>query len=180
VGVLYGAFLQFELRSTHQDWTASDFVVIRGLLDGQPRAAIGALPKMPGQDWTSFNLRLVAGNFRWNDPNGAVIAARDFRNFLRSANGLWLPAEFGVGAVETTRLRNFRIVAEAFLAAQCVPAITLDGFPGQKFRIEFLEALGAATWLPMTNVTVTNPPMVLIDPSAIDGYQRFYRAIELP
>jgi hypothetical protein len=108
------------------------------------------------------------------------IPAREFRSLLRSATVLWLPAEFGTGPVETTRLRNFRIVAEEFLATQCVPAITLDGFPGQAFRIEYQELLGGTVWQPLTNVVLSTSPQTLIDTSAIDGLQRYYRAIETP
>ncbi len=181
VGVRYGSFLQFELTTTHQTWTASDFVVIRGIFQGQPRAAIGALPRLPDTNgWTAFSLRLIASNFRWDLPGGAAVAAKDFRQFLRTATGLWIPAEFGVGPVETTRLREVRIVSEEFLTAQCVPAVTVDGFPGQQFRIEYLETLGSSTWQPLTNITLIASPFTFLDTTAVDGFQRYYRAVEIP
>ena len=180
LGVIYGSFLQFEMATTHRTWTLSDVVVIRGQVNGQVRAAVGQLPRLPGDDWTPYNLRLVAANFRYTERGGSVIPPREFRELLRSASALWLPAEFGTGPVETTRLRNVRITAEQFLAAQCVPAVTLDGFPGQAFRIEYQETLGNTAWFPLTNIVLTTSPEVFIDTSAIEGLQRYYRAIELP
>lgn len=180
LGVIYGSFLQFEMATTHRTWTLSDVVVIRGLVNGQVRAAVGQLPRLPGDDWTAYSLRLVAANFRYTERGGSPIPAREFRDLLRSATTLWLPAEFGTGPVETTRLRHFRISAEEFLATQCVPVVTLDGFPGQAFRIEYQETLGSATWLTLTNVVLTASPQTFIDTSAIDGLQRYYRAIETP
>jgi len=180
LGTIYGSFLEFELSTSHQTWKESDFVVIRGTFRGEFRAAVGQLPQLPSGEWTHYDLRLVAANFRWNDKNGALIAPQDFRAFLRDATELWLPAEFGIGPVETTRLRNFRIVAEEFLATQCVPAVTLDGFPVQKFRIEYQNTLGSPNWSTLTNITLTRGNFVFIDEAALDGLHRFYRAVELP
>lgn len=180
LGALYGSFLEFELATTHRSWTGSDFVVIRGLVNGQARAVAGALPRLPGEAWTPYSLRLVAASFRYNDKSGPAIAPRDFRELLRSATALWLPAEFGAGVVETTHLRNVKVSAEPLLTTQCVPALTLDGFVGQEFRIEYQEVLGTSAWQHLTNVTLTAAPFRFIDLSALDGLQRYYRAIELP
>ena len=180
LGKVYGSFLQFELSTTHRTWTESDFVVIRGNYEGRARAAIGVLPRLPAEDWTPYALRLIATQFRWDSKGGAFIAPKDLRAFLRTATGLWLPAEFGSGAVETTRLRNVRIDAEELLSVECVPALTVDGFPGQQYRIEFLEVLGGSTWQPLTNITIATPPLFFIDSSSIGGLRRFYRAVELP
>lgn len=180
LGLFHGSFLEFELETTHQTWKESDFVVIRGPLNGEIRAAVGQLPTRPGSTWTQYDIRLVAANFRWNEKNGAVIAPQDFRPFLRTATALWLPAEFGLGPVETTSLRHVRVVAEEFLAIQCVPAVTLDGFAGQQFRIEFQTVLGSPQWTPLTNVTLTSGNYFFIDTGSVEGLHRFYRAIELP
>lgn len=174
-----GGFLEFELASNVRTWVNDNAVVILGTFNGQPRAVVAPLGVLPSPEWTSYALRIVPGNFRFDTPAGPPVSRKELQEVLSHPLALRIPAEFGAGLVETVHLRNVRLFAPAQLAVDCVPALTLNGEIGKQFRIEYIEALGGTTWKAFTNVTLATSPFVYIDAAALGEPRRFYRAVEL-
>lgn len=175
-----GGFLEFELASPVQSWSNDHAVVIVGMLGGTPRAMACPLGALPGPAWTRYNARLVAQSFRLDAPGGPQATRAQFREILLSATALRLPAEFGTGIVEASRLRNVRLFSQGLLDIVCVPGLTLEGAAGDQFRIEYVEAIGGGAWKPLATVTLARSPFVYVDVEALDVPRRLYRAIELP
>jgi hypothetical protein len=60
------------------------------------------------------------------------------------------------------------------------PGISVFGPVGSSNRIEYTTVLPATSWVPLTNVVITNIPTMLYDPSASGDSARFYRAFRWP
>jgi uncharacterized delta-60 repeat protein len=60
------------------------------------------------------------------------------------------------------------------------PGMFLSGSIGTKYRIEYTTSLiPPSLWTPLTNLTLTNSPTFVADPTLPQG-SRFYRAVTLP
>jgi hypothetical protein len=60
------------------------------------------------------------------------------------------------------------------------PLISVFGPLGTTNNIEYTPVLPAVSWTPLTNVVITNIPMLLYDSSSSGQAARFYRAMQLP
>jgi hypothetical protein len=60
--------------------------------------------------------------------------------------------------------------------------MTLAGTVGQRFRVDYTDAVNIATtnWLALTTVTLPFSPYLVIDPTSPSQSKRFYRAVPLP
>jgi len=58
--------------------------------------------------------------------------------------------------------------------------LTLMTQPGRNYRIEYIDSLGSATWLTLTNVTAASNPLLITQAEAGGGACRYYRAIMMP
>lgn len=95
--------LRFDLKTTHDTWTADTVVVIVGN-GGQIIAAPIAQPAI--DTWQTYSISLVPASFRQNNAAGGAVSDADFAAILADVEELWLPGEFGDGLVETTTIDN--------------------------------------------------------------------------
>jgi hypothetical protein len=60
--------------------------------------------------------------------------------------------------------------------------MTLAGTVGQRFRVDYTDAVSIATtnWLVLTTITLPFSPYLVIDPTSPSQTKRFYRAVPLP
>ncbi len=69
----------------------------------------------------------------------------------------------------------------SLLSARLYPAVFVQGTTGITYRIEYVTSLtNAAMWTPLTNLTLTTSPYLLLDTTWTNSRQRFYRALTLP
>jgi hypothetical protein len=60
------------------------------------------------------------------------------------------------------------------------PGISIFGPVGSSNRIEYVTALPATNWIPLTNIVLTGNPTFLYDTSSSGDRARFYRALQWP
>jgi hypothetical protein len=62
-----------------------------------------------------------------------------------------------------------------------VPAITLSGPPGDRLRVDGIDAIGPIdAWKILGTVTLTNTSQLFFDPTAISNAPRLYRTVQIP
>lgn len=104
-----GTNLTFDLRTTHDSWTADTVVVLAG---SNGTVLVAPIAQPPLNAWTSYSVPLVPASFRVTNPSGAVATAADLNGVLADVSMLAIPAEFGDGLIETTSLDNVNLVPE--------------------------------------------------------------------
>jgi uncharacterized repeat protein (TIGR03803 family) len=97
------------------------------------------------------------------------------------------PVLFGDPTLQLPPLRFYRTSqftladAPSVLGLQFVPGILLTGNPGDKRRVDFINAIGPVdAWSPLGTITLTNSPQLFFDSSAHDQPRRLYRIVPLP
>jgi len=69
----------------------------------------------------------------------------------------------------------------SLLSARLYPAVFVQGTTGINYRVEYVNNLtNAGMWTPLTNLTLTTSPYLLLDTTWTNSRQRFYRALTLP
>jgi hypothetical protein len=118
-----------------------------------------------------------------------VFSSRDGTNWIH--RNLQLPPS-GTFADLTSADRNVLVAGvsgpTAFLSDPFValgfsagfpPQLTVSGLTNRTYRIEMTTNLSPVNWQTLTNITLTNAPVLWTDPQPTNS-QRFYRAVLLP
>ena len=68
------------------------------------------------------------------------------------------------------------------LSAPLLSSPNISGTVGQRFRVDYTDAVSIATtnWLVLTTITLPFSPYLVIDPTSPSQTKRFYRAVPLP
>ncbi len=107
---------------------------------------------------------------------------------------LMMPCESRRGGLLPGLLCFYFLTVAAIVAQEKVPsyltanrlpgttatALTVYGYPGSTNLVQFANGLsGVNTWTPLTKVVLTNSFMTIIDPTLLQGGQRFYQVLAL-
>lgn len=80
--------------------------------------------------------------------------------------------------------RYYRVSQEAnsapSVALHFVTAVTLNGAVADRIRLDYINRVGPVdAWVPLATVTLTNPPQLYFDTSAVGASARLYRVMNL-
>ena len=138
---------------------------------------------------TDFNLNVSAiGSgltYQWllNGTNiaGATNPILQFINPAAAAAGTYrvIVTSVAGGAVTSP---DAVLLALSFLDLKFYAGITLTGTVGNKFRVDYADAVvsGPTNWLTLTTLTLPSSPYLVIDPNSSTRAKRFYRVVLLP
>ncbi len=101
-----GGALKFSLRSTMNNWTETDIVV----LVGNGLMIVAPIGPLPATSWTRYAIPLTAATFHYNSKSGALVSEADFAAVMSNLTALRISAEFGSIIEETTDLDSVALV----------------------------------------------------------------------
>ncbi len=105
-----------------------------------------------------------------NLVNPSAAAAGVYRVVVNSAAG------------GSTASKDVTLLALSFGDLKFYAGITLAGTVGQRFRVDYADAVvsGPMNWLVLTTLTLPSSPYLVFDPYSPGQPKRFYRAVPLP
>jgi hypothetical protein len=71
-------------------------------------------------------------------------------------------------------------VLDPVLATALYTVVQVRGEVGGKYQIEYKNQAEAAAWLPLSTVTLTQNPQLVLDVESVTNRYRIYRANRLP
>ena len=105
-----GQTLSFDLFTTDNTFSTDSVVVLVG--GAPPRIIVAPIAQPAVGVWQSYTTSLDSAGFRLNNAAGPAVSPGDFASVLGNLQGVYLPGEFAVGQVETTRLDNVALIPE--------------------------------------------------------------------
>ncbi|HNQ91263.1 MAG TPA: laminin B domain-containing protein [Verrucomicrobiota bacterium] len=166
-----GARLGFSLRSSHQNWTDDSAVMVVGVINGSPRAIVSPIVPQPGTQWSFYTIELAAGQFRYDNRNGAFVTAQDFQQVITNVTALRINGEYGAAVQETVGLDSVSLPARPVLAIESAGDQVVLSWAdwAAAFQLQVNGALQTLDWMDVTNT-----------PTAGDGRLRVTRDIANP
>ena len=58
------------------------------------------------------------------------------------------------------------------------PVVTIDGFPGNTYEVDYSTSISSPIWTPLTNVTLSSFTGYVVDPATPMGIVRYYRVVQ--
>ena len=113
---------------------------------------------------------------------GATTSTLSLSNLLATQAGAYsFVASNEAGSVTSAPARlSYLGLSLSSVSTNFTRTLTLGDVPGSKYRIDATVNLSNTNnWLPLTNLTLTTSPLLLIDPSTSSPSSRFYRAVPL-
>lgn len=106
-----GGRLTFCLRTTMNNWTQSNVVV----LAGAGRILAAEIKPFPTADWQQYTIPLGACYFRLGNKGGSPVSPQDFAAVLSDLQSFRISGEYGSIVAETTGLDSVMLIPPAFL-----------------------------------------------------------------